>query len=381
MSIWSIIVWPFAFIINLIYQIVPNYGWSVIIFTIFVKLLLLPLAIKQQKSMIEMQLLNPQMQELQKRYPNDKEKVYAETQKLYQRYKINPLAGCLPLLIQLPIIFAIFSVVNKPLTYILNMDAAAIDALTQQITQAGITLAPGASQISMLSQAAHAGLSNIPYINLNFLGLDLSYTPAQMILPTWQINLYWIIPLLSGLTSFVSSRLSMAITQQRVDNAKSLKEKQAAKNVTIDANSNVIVGTDKGSADVDDVDDTVEGVVVEDKSVKENGKPTEPTQEEMMQQQQKTTMLMMPAMSLIMTFNFVSAIGLYWIVSNVTQLVQQYYLNKKYNYNTVTLENQDSEAKVISTNGKRGKAKKSTHGSHSSQKSKKSSHHKKGKKK
>ena len=104
-------------VLRIIYDVVQNYGWSIIAFTILVKVLLLPLTIKQTKSTKAMQDIQPKLQEIQEKYKNKPEKQQQEIMKLYQEAKINPLAGCLPLLIQMPIIIGLFSVLRDPVAY------------------------------------------------------------------------------------------------------------------------------------------------------------------------------------------------------------------------------------------------------------------------
>ena len=104
-------------VLRIIYDVVQNYGWSIIVFTILVKVLLLPLTIKQTKSTKAMQDIQPKIQEIQEKYKNKPEKQQQEIMKLYQEAKINPLAGCLPLLIQMPIIIGLFSVLREPVAY------------------------------------------------------------------------------------------------------------------------------------------------------------------------------------------------------------------------------------------------------------------------
>ena len=100
-------------ILDLIYSLVGNYGWSVLIFTLLIRIFLMPLDIKSKRSMKKMQLVQPRIDELNKKYANDKEKLQKKQQELYQKEKINPLSGCLPMLIQLPILFAMFAVMRE----------------------------------------------------------------------------------------------------------------------------------------------------------------------------------------------------------------------------------------------------------------------------
>ena len=98
---------PLGFIIQHIYNLVQNYGWSIILFTVVIKLILLPLQVKSQKSMKKQQKIQPLMAELQKKYANDKEKLQTETMKLYKENNVSMTGGCLPLLIQFPILIGL----------------------------------------------------------------------------------------------------------------------------------------------------------------------------------------------------------------------------------------------------------------------------------
>lgn len=96
----------------LIYTYVGDWGMAIIVLTVLVRLVLLPLTIKQTKSMYELQRIQPKIKELQKKYANDKEKLQEETLKFYQDNKVNPLGGCLPMLLQMPLLFALYGVLG-----------------------------------------------------------------------------------------------------------------------------------------------------------------------------------------------------------------------------------------------------------------------------
>lgn len=110
----SILYQFFGWILSVIYRVIGNYGISIIIFTILAKLATLPLSFKQTKSMKEMQALQPELQKLQKKYKNNPERLNEETMKLYKLYNVSPMAGCLPLLIQFPIIMGLFGALRDP---------------------------------------------------------------------------------------------------------------------------------------------------------------------------------------------------------------------------------------------------------------------------
>lgn len=130
-----------------IYGFVGSYGIAIILFTVFVKILLLPLTIKQTKSTKAMQDIQPKVKELQEKYKDKPEKQQQELMKVYQEAKINPLAGCLPLLIQMPILIGLFSVLRDPVAYSVFQDNATLATAAEgflwikNLTQPDIILA------------------------------------------------------------------------------------------------------------------------------------------------------------------------------------------------------------------------------------------------
>lgn len=111
---------PFGVLMNFIYNYLAfdNYGLALILFTFITKLLLFPLTYNQQKSMEKQQELAPKLEELKKSYPNDPQKLQEEQQKLYSKYNVNPLSGCLPMLLQFPLIMALYRIIREPALYI-----------------------------------------------------------------------------------------------------------------------------------------------------------------------------------------------------------------------------------------------------------------------
>jgi len=102
----KLILWCFVGL----HKLVPNYGWVIIIFTVLIKLLLFPLTKKSFQSMKEMQALQPLMQEINEKYKNDPQKKQQEMMSLYKQYGINPFGGCVPMLLQMPLLIALFQV-------------------------------------------------------------------------------------------------------------------------------------------------------------------------------------------------------------------------------------------------------------------------------
>jgi len=121
-TILGIIAKPMGWLLGLLYGFIQDYGITIIIFTIIVKTCIYPLYIKQTKSMAKMQDVQPKMQALQRKYANDKETLNIKMAELYKEEKFNPMGGCLPMLIQMPIIMGLFALLRNPMQYITNDD-------------------------------------------------------------------------------------------------------------------------------------------------------------------------------------------------------------------------------------------------------------------
>ncbi|MEG1008325.1 MAG: YidC/Oxa1 family membrane protein insertase [Clostridia bacterium] len=165
----------FGAIVRVIYNLVQNdYALSIIIFTILTKLILFPLTFKQLKSTEEMNKVKPLYDNIMKKYKNDKVKQSEEITKLYSQHKINPLGGCLPLLIQLPLILAMFYIVRQPLTYITQTPTEEIKTYTQQILNK-----EDVSKTEMSSSEIQIA-NKEKLIDMNFFGLNLGDTPSNV---------------------------------------------------------------------------------------------------------------------------------------------------------------------------------------------------------
>ena len=134
-ALYSLIGIPFGYLMYLIYGICHNYALSIIVFTVITKLLLFPVNYKTQKSAARMQLLNPKLEKIRKSFANNNTRIQEETQKLYQEEGINPMASCLPALIQMLLLFGVIDVVYKPITHILRF--------SKGIRQAAFKIADG----------------------------------------------------------------------------------------------------------------------------------------------------------------------------------------------------------------------------------------------
>ena len=107
-----------AWLLAQLYSVVPDLGISIILLTIVIMLILYPLTAKQAKSMMAMQRVQPEIKKLQAKYKGDRAKLNEEMMKFYQENKINPLAGCLPLLVQMPIFISLFNVLRNAYKYV-----------------------------------------------------------------------------------------------------------------------------------------------------------------------------------------------------------------------------------------------------------------------
>ena len=128
-----LIVRPFGLLLQWLYSIVQNYGLAVILFALLVKLVCIPLTIKSKKSMLAMSAMNAELQQLQKKYANNRVKLNEEMQKLYEKHGVSPMSGCLPNLIPLPIMMGLYYAVQQPLQYIVGLSRETVIALAQMI--------------------------------------------------------------------------------------------------------------------------------------------------------------------------------------------------------------------------------------------------------
>src|SRR5688500_18740205 len=112
-ELWHGLLGGLGAVLSFFYDIIPSYGVAIILLTVFVRVILLPLTIKQTRSMKQMQEIQPKVKELQRKYKGNRQKLNEELMKLYKEHQVNPLGGCLPLLLQLPVFFALYQVLTK----------------------------------------------------------------------------------------------------------------------------------------------------------------------------------------------------------------------------------------------------------------------------
>ena len=120
-ALYDIIGVPFGYLMRLIYSFCNNYAVAIILFTVVTKILLFPVSYKTQKGAARMQLLNPKLEKLKKSFANNPQRLQEEQQKLYQQEGVNPMGSCLPMFIQMFLLFGVIDVIYKPITHILNI--------------------------------------------------------------------------------------------------------------------------------------------------------------------------------------------------------------------------------------------------------------------
>ena len=211
-----------GYIIRFIYDIVgQNYFITILLFTLFTKIVLFPLAWIQIKSMEKMNKMSVKQKEIQDKYKNDKEKQTQELMNLYKENKVNPLSGCLPLIIQLPIILAMFYIVKQPLTYIVQTPQEEIKTYTQQLLNKEDVTDKEMQANELLVAKEHnlIEMQAIPGINLgdvpsNVFNKDENKraNPASLV-----------IPVLTFIVSFLLNKYSQRNTEQTPEQAEMQK--------------------------------------------------------------------------------------------------------------------------------------------------------------
>lgn len=204
----------FGYLLDFLYKFLSNYGLAIILFSIIIKLLMLPLSIKQQKSVKKNTKIQDEMKQIQFKYKNDPEKLNQETIELYKREKMNPFSGCFSAIIQIVLLFSVFYLVRSPLTYMKKVNPDIINKYKTQIQEENLSNNSGYPEIEIIREidnlkSLEKNKDNQKEIdslklNMEFLGLDLSKVPTK------SLNDYkvYIIPVLYVISSFISMRIS-----------------------------------------------------------------------------------------------------------------------------------------------------------------------------
>ncbi|MDR0375547.1 MAG: membrane protein insertase YidC [Treponema sp.] len=191
----SLIACPLGWIMRLCYGLTRNYGAAIILFALLTKIILLPIALAAQKNSVKMVKLKPRLDEVKVRHQGDKERIAEEQIKIYESERYSPALGCLPLLLQIPLVIGLINVIYNPLTHLLGLDAGVVDALLAKTAEilrtddlgaaAHIKIIEAVSNPARLSQwrmfyggETLGALQKIRSLRLVFLGADLTQTPT-----------------------------------------------------------------------------------------------------------------------------------------------------------------------------------------------------------
>ena len=300
---------PFAWLVRLLYNLTGSYGMAIILFTVVLKLILLPFQLKSKKSMMRMNRMNGKIQEIQKKYANNQVKMQEEMQKLYQEEGVSPMSGCLWSFLPLPILLALYSIMRQPITHLMMLSNDVVQELVAKITAMGVDMSgivmmkngaavvkDGVTQLQPYGQInlvkavtehypeAAAGIDGWIDLDVNFIGLDLAATPSSVLKTVsfqWAIIGLILIPILAGLFQLLMSIYTM----------KSQSQDGAA------------AGSMKGM------------------------------------------MYMMPLMSVYIGFIMPAALGIYWIAQSVFSLIQEVIMTKFFNKKLEEEENARYEAR------------------------------------
>ena len=223
MNFFYILSGPLGYVMEWIYKLLPSYGWDIIIFTLLINIVKIPLQLSQQKSMAKMSAFQPMMMEIQTKYKDKPEKQQEEMLKLQQDYGYKPTAGCVPMLLNFLVIFGVIGVVYNPLERIFHISAAALASAGEALTAAGVSFTAITRDTNIIAQvvAGNSGVigcfsaDQIATItefsqHMNFLGIDLTRIPQI------GLSLDLVLPLLSVVTMFLSTHISMKASGQQM---------------------------------------------------------------------------------------------------------------------------------------------------------------------
>ena len=299
---------PFAWLLRALYELTMSYGWALVLFTVVIKLVLLPFQMKSKKSMMRMSRFQPMIKEIQTRYKNNQVKMNEELQKLYAEEGVNPMNGCLWSFLPFPILLALYSIIRQPITRFMLLTNDAMQSVIDAVSAAGfdistiallkdgaVTVKDGLTQlqpygqITLVKVAQELGVA-LPegwiHMDFSFLGMDLTMIPQDAIgqigTGGWAVIGVLLIPILSGALSFWQSKVSMTGNPASSD-------------------------------------------------------PNDPTA-----RSTRMMMWLMPLMSLWIGFTLPASLGVYWIANSVLMLVQEKVLNKYYK-NSMAAEDEARE--------------------------------------
>lgn len=310
----------FGYVLNFIYNVVKNYGVAIIIFSILVKVLMIPISLKQQKTMKKSAKIQAKMKEIQFKYKNNPEQLNQATMELYKSENMSPFSGCFSAIVQIVLLFAVFYLVRSPITYMKKIDENVINKYSKIIRENDLSTNSAYPQIEILRELdnvkelknketpveANEGdesseeqqqvdekikdlseindeeLNNL-YINMDFLGLNLAQVPTKS--SDWKA---YIIPILYVITAVISLRVA---------NSTQLKDKKVSKE--------------------------------EQEENKDEKALTKPEDDfDPMAQMNKNMNMMFPVMYLAVALIAPLGLALYWLMNSLLMIIEKLILNK-----------------------------------------------------
>ena len=296
-SLSDIIRVPFGYLLSALYQLTTNYGVALILFSILVKLILLPATAKGKRSTMKMSRLSPRLNAIKEKYPDDQTKQSQAIQELYKEEGVSMTGGCLWSLIPLLIMFPLYRVVQQPIQYMLHESLEVAQQIIAVVKEGAaqyfgdnsyydqMIAAPLIPQFAEKLRDIVSNPDTLEGLNFTFLGIDLAKIPTFNITKwdsySWANIGAFLLPVLSAGSQFVGMLISQKMNNSLVTDERGVQDKETAKNSQAN-------------------------------------------------QQGKTMMYTMPLVSLWIGFSFPAAICLYWIVQGVVSTVIDVILTKKY---------------------------------------------------
>ena len=243
---------PFSWLLQLFYDLTGSYGFALILFAVVVKLILFPFSLKGKKSMIQMNMLQGKMQQIQRKYANDKQRQNVEIQKLYEKEKVNPMGGCLWSLLPIFILLPLYAIIRQPMKYMMGLDETQITTLIDVLNQYATTAIDPSKNVYyqliasnvlfenfdavVANPAVAAFADNLKQLDFSFLGLALSTVPTWKIWAgpfNWNTIGTFLIPIVSACTGLLFSIISMRTNQLNKNQPESDQAKSTSRTMMI----------------------------------------------------------------------------------------------------------------------------------------------------
>ena len=243
---------PFSWLLQLFYDLTGSYGFALILFAVVVKLILFPFSLKGKKSMIQMNMLQGKMQQIQRKYANDKQRQNVEIQKLYEKEKVNPMGGCLWSLLPIFILLPLYAIIRQPMKYMMGLDETQITTLIDVLNQYATTAIDPSKNVYyqliasnvlfenfdavVANPAVAAFADNLKQLDFSFLGLALSTVPTWKIWAgpfNWNTIGTFLIPIVSACTGLLFSIISMRTNQLNKNQPESEQAKSTSRTMMI----------------------------------------------------------------------------------------------------------------------------------------------------